>query len=107
MSFLRYLLSEVSRGYLPEEDRLLQEKQRRVSTFIHTPLQLEKLMIFGFFICADSFLFVFTILPIRVLLALVRCCARVVTCSGLLLTGAEVIDIMRVQPASWGCLWLP
>lgn len=97
MSFLRYLLSEVSRGYLPEEDRLLQEKQRRVSTFIHTPLQLEKLMIFGFFICADSFLFVFTILPIRVLLALVRCCARVVTCSGLLLTGAEVIDIMRAS----------
>lgn len=29
-------------------------------------------MIFGFFLCLDAFLYVFTLLPLRVLLALLR-----------------------------------
>lgn len=31
-----------------------------------------QLMIFGFFLCVDAFLYVFTLLPLRVLLALLR-----------------------------------
>lgn len=31
-----------------------------------------QLMIFGYFLCLDAFLYVFTLLPLRVLLALVR-----------------------------------
>ena len=43
MSLLRYVLSEVSRGYLPEADeQLYTEKLRRVSTFMKTPRELEK-----------------------------------------------------------------
>lgn len=43
MSLLRYVFSEVSRGYLPEADeQLYTEKLRRVSTFMKTPRELEK-----------------------------------------------------------------
>ena len=38
-------------------------------------------MVFGFFICLDAFLFVFTLLPIRVCLAVFTCICRLITCS--------------------------
>ena len=43
ISFMRYLFAEVSHGYLLEEDeQLYSEKQRRVTTFMKTPRELEK-----------------------------------------------------------------
>ena len=40
---MRYLFAEVSHGYLLEEDeQLYSEKQRRVTTFMKTPRELEK-----------------------------------------------------------------
>ena len=39
-------------------------------TFMKIPRELEKFMSYGFFHCLDSFLFVFTFLPIRFLTAL-------------------------------------
>ena len=43
MSLWRYLVAEVSRGYLLEQDQLLySEKQRRINTFMKTPRELEK-----------------------------------------------------------------
>lgn len=47
MSFLEYVVAEVTRGYLLEEDdqNLLSEKQRRVSRFMKTPRELE--MVWG------------------------------------------------------------
>ena len=42
-SLIRYIFAEVSHGYLLEEDeQLYSEKQRRVSTFMKTPRELEK-----------------------------------------------------------------
>jgi hypothetical protein len=38
-------------------------------TFMKIPRELEKFMSYGFFHCVDSFLFVFTFLPVRFLLA--------------------------------------
>jgi len=50
ISFVRYLFAEVSHGYLMEEDEeLYSEKQRRVSTFMKTPRELEK-------VCESSFM---------------------------------------------------
>ncbi|XP_067374078.1 transmembrane anterior posterior transformation protein 1 homolog isoform X3 [Channa argus] len=67
-----------------------------------------KLMIFGFFLCVDAFLYVFTLLPLRVLLALLRlltlpCCGfRARTCpycrrssGSRLLQPAQVCDMLR------------
>ena len=43
LSFVSYILAEVSHGYLLEEDeQMYSEKQRRVSTFMKTPRELEK-----------------------------------------------------------------
>lgn len=47
-------------------------KWERVSNFLHMPVALEKIFFFGFVVCLDSFLYTFTILPIRFTLALYR-----------------------------------
>ncbi|XP_067374080.1 transmembrane anterior posterior transformation protein 1 homolog isoform X4 [Channa argus] len=56
-----------------------------------------KLMIFGFFLCVDAFLYVFTLLPLRVLLALLR--LLTLPCCGFsgsrLLQPAQVCDMLR------------
>ncbi|KAF7199290.1 transmembrane anterior posterior transformation protein 1 homolog isoform X3 [Nothobranchius furzeri] len=54
-------------------------------------------MTFGFFLCLDTFLYVFTLLPLRVVLALLRLVA--VPCCGLrgsrLLQPAQVCDVLK------------
>ena len=42
---------------------------------------LLQLMLFGFFICLDAFLFLFTFLPLRLLLAVISLLYRFLTCS--------------------------
>ena len=45
-SLIRYIVSEVSHGYLLEDDeQMYSERQRRVSTFMKTPRELEKVNI--------------------------------------------------------------
>lgn len=41
-----------------------------IMNFLNVPLKLEALLGFGFFICLDVFLYIFTYLPVRVLFAL-------------------------------------
>ncbi|XP_065183935.1 transmembrane anterior posterior transformation protein 1-like isoform X2 [Sycon ciliatum] len=69
-----FLFAELTRGYLsqPSQDESdsFAERRERVYTFMKTPRELEKLILFGFALCLDAFLFVFTFLPIRALLAL-------------------------------------
>ena len=43
----------------------------RVLNLFNVPMQLERFMLVGYLVCLDSFLFIFTILPIRVLWACV------------------------------------
>lgn len=104
VSFISYIVSEVTHGYQLKEDKdLFSEKQRRITTFMKTPRELEKvravhilktagyvrmtstcslqLMLFGFFICLDAFLFLFTFLPLRLLVAVVSLLYRFLTCS--------------------------
>ncbi|KAJ3291526.1 hypothetical protein HK104_005989 [Borealophlyctis nickersoniae] len=45
-------------------------KKERVQNFLSVPYELERLMTFGYLICFDSFLYIFTILPIRIGIAL-------------------------------------
>ncbi|KAI9102457.1 eukaryotic membrane protein family-domain-containing protein [Phlyctochytrium arcticum] len=44
-------------------------KKERIQNFLAVPYELEKLMFFGYLICFDSFLHIFTILPIRIVIA--------------------------------------
>ncbi|UZJ52656.1 hypothetical protein CBS101457_001976 [Exobasidium rhododendri] len=62
--------------YLKEEvmatdfDNTQELKWERVTNFIAIPFWMEKIMVFGFAVCLDSFLYTFTILPLRSLVAL-------------------------------------
>ncbi|KAL6310469.1 DUF747-domain-containing protein [Sparassis latifolia] len=87
--------------YLQEEllatdfDSHQELKWERVSNFLSMPLALEKIFLFGFVVCMDSFLHTFTILPIRFVLALWRLLTNTVTRSSLALPPSQKADILR------------
>ncbi len=62
--------------YLREEvlatdfDAAQELKWERVTNFITIPFWMEKIVAFGFLICLDSFLYTFTIMPLRLCVAL-------------------------------------
>ena len=104
-SLLRYISSEVTRSYMLEHDQeRYTTKREKMYTFMKIPRELEKFMSYGFFHCLDSFLFVFTFLPLRVLLACLSVLVRYpLTFFGLgssqrqgrLLHPAEIIDLLK------------
>ncbi|XP_005990478.1 transmembrane anterior posterior transformation protein 1 homolog isoform X3 [Latimeria chalumnae] len=98
LSLLRFIRAELTRGYLLEHNEAkYTERRERVYTCLRIPRELEKLMVFGFFLCLDAFLYVFTLLPLRVLLALIRFIT--LPCYSLsdrrLLQPAQVCDILK------------
>uniref|UniRef100_A0A8C3G0J3 Transmembrane anterior posterior transformation 1 n=1 Tax=Cyclopterus lumpus TaxID=8103 RepID=A0A8C3G0J3_CYCLU len=97
-SLTRFISAELTRGYFLEHDEAkYTERRERVYTFMRIPKELEKLMTFGFFLCVDAFLYVFTLLPLRVLLAVLR--LLTLPCCGFsgsrLLQPAQVCDMLR------------
>ncbi|KAM6440502.1 transmembrane anterior posterior transformation protein 1 homolog isoform 2-T2 [Liasis olivaceus] len=98
LSLLRFINAELTRGYFLEHNEAkYTERRERVYTCMRIPRELEKLMIFGIFLCLDAFLYVFTLLPLRVFLAMFRFIT--LPCSGLrdrrLLQPAQVCDIFK------------
>lgn len=66
VSLLTYLSSEVTRGYqLDHDEERYTTRREKMYTFMKIPRELEKFMSYGFFHCLDTFLFVFTFLPVR------------------------------------------
>ncbi|XP_028391533.1 transmembrane anterior posterior transformation protein 1 homolog [Dendronephthya gigantea] len=100
-SLFHYLRVEMTRGYLFEEQEEKYIDQReKVYTFMKTPRELEKLMWFGFLLCLDCFLFVFTYLPVRVLLAVLKLLGNVICLKFLrrgfsLLESHQICDLLR------------
>ncbi|KAI7890398.1 eukaryotic membrane protein family-domain-containing protein [Mucor mucedo] len=66
ISFLDYLKDELT---VADFDSAQELKRERVTNFLAVPAAIEKLMAFGFFVCLDSFLYTFSILPLRFCLA--------------------------------------
>ncbi|XP_053711948.1 transmembrane anterior posterior transformation protein 1 homolog [Synchiropus splendidus] len=98
LSLIRFITTELTRGYFLEHNEAkYTERRERVYTCLRIPKELEKLMTFGFFLCLDAFLYVFTLLPLRVLLALLR--LLTLPCCGLsgsrLLQPAQVCDVLK------------
>ncbi|GAA5967821.1 hypothetical protein JCM8115_000374 [Rhodotorula mucilaginosa] len=62
-----YLREEI---FSTEVDAEEGTKSERVTNFLTVPRELEKIIMFGSFVCLDSFLYTFTILPLRALVAL-------------------------------------
>ncbi|XP_071506645.1 transmembrane anterior posterior transformation protein 1 homolog [Diadema antillarum] len=98
LSFWSYLSTELTRGYVLENDEArYMQKRERVYTFIRVPKELEKMMTYGFFLCMDAFLFIFTFLPLRAVIALLRCVT--IPCSVTRrsrLKAAEICDLLKV-----------
>ncbi|XP_051915539.1 transmembrane anterior posterior transformation protein 1 homolog isoform X1 [Hippocampus zosterae] len=97
-SLTHFICTELTRGYFLEHNEAkYTERRERVYTCMRIPKELEKLMIFGFFLCVDAFLYVFTLLPLRVLLAVLR--LLTLPCCGLsgsrLLQPAQVCDMLK------------
>lgn len=61
-----YLMEEIN---AEEASDSQDAKAERVTNFIRVPVEVEKIIIFGFFICFDSFLYTFTLLPLRFLIS--------------------------------------
>ncbi|XP_071412854.1 transmembrane anterior posterior transformation protein 1 homolog [Pithys albifrons albifrons] len=98
LSLLRFISAELTRGYFLEHNEAkYTERRERVYTCMRIPKELEKLMFFGIFLCLDAFLYVFTLLPLRVVLAMFRFIT--LPCYGLrdrrLLQPAQVCDILK------------
>uniref|UniRef100_A0A1A8MNN5 Transmembrane anterior posterior transformation 1b n=4 Tax=Nothobranchius TaxID=28779 RepID=A0A1A8MNN5_9TELE len=98
LSLGRFITTEITRGYFLEHNEAkYTERREKVYTCLRIPKELEKLMTFGFFLCLDTFLYVFTLLPLRVVLALLRLVT--VPCCGLrgsrLLQPAQVCDVLK------------
>lgn len=99
VSFWSYLSTELTRGYVLENDEArYMQKRERVYTFIRVPRELEKMMTYGFFLCMDAFLFIFTFLPLRVVIAGLR--FLTIPCSirsrHSRLKAAEICDLLKV-----------
>jgi len=92
---------ELKRGYTLENDEEhYRARREKVYNFWKIPWEVEKFMMFGFLQCADSFLFVYTFLPLRILGALwglisrpFRVCFR--PTSQTLLKPAEACDLLK------------
>ncbi|XP_026160073.1 transmembrane anterior posterior transformation protein 1 homolog isoform X1 [Mastacembelus armatus] len=98
LSLVRFITTELTRGYFLEHNEAkYTERRERVYTCLRIPKELEKLMTFGFFLCLDAFLYVFTLLPLRVILALLR--LLTLPCCGLsgsrVLQPAQVCDVLK------------
>ncbi|KAK7862247.1 hypothetical protein R5R35_008125 [Gryllus longicercus] len=103
-SLLHFLGVELTRGYLLENDEeRFSARREKIYSFMKIPREVEKFMAYGFFQCADSFLFVYTFLPMRFGLALWSVISRpVYECFGVkkskfgsILKPAEVCDLLK------------
>ncbi|KAI0087968.1 DUF747-domain-containing protein [Irpex rosettiformis] len=87
--------------YLREEllatdfDSHQEQKWERVSNFLGMPLAIEKITMFGFILCLDSFLYTFTILPIRFALAFGRLILNTMIPRSPPLPPSQKADILR------------
>ncbi|KAI0655987.1 eukaryotic membrane protein family-domain-containing protein [Cubamyces menziesii] len=72
-------------------------KWERVSNFLSMPIALEKIFLFGFVVCLDSFMYTFTILPIRFALAFWRLLVNTFSFSSPPLPPSQKADILRTM----------
>ncbi|KAL4142554.1 hypothetical protein QTP88_004993 [Uroleucon formosanum] len=97
-----FISVEFKRGYsLENDEKEFSDRREKVYTFMKIPLEVERFMFYGFCQCADSFLFVYTFLPLRALVAL-----KSLICSSLSkfkdkhkkkrLSAAETCDLLKM-----------
>ncbi|XP_024936304.1 uncharacterized protein LOC107263074 [Cephus cinctus] len=115
----QFLRKELTRGYqLEHDEERYSARREKIYSFMKIPREVEKFMSYGFLQCADSFLFVYTFLPLRFLMALWAVAARpIMQCLGgkntrgkkgeRLLRPAEMCDLLKgvVVVGCWVAIW--
>ncbi|KAK7571123.1 hypothetical protein V9T40_014727 [Parthenolecanium corni] len=102
-SFLKFINIELTRNYVLEYDEeQYSAVRKKLYLFMKIPREVEKFMAYGFFQCADSFLFIYTFLPLRFLLALFGFCSRIFFSAigykyKKWLKPAEICDLLKVS----------
>lgn len=100
-----FIFSELRLGYdLEIAEARYADKRRKVFAFIRMPKELEKFMFFGFLQCIEAFLYVFTFLPMRFLLALFN--LAFVTCRSRRMSSSEMCDLLKMTILVASCLVL-
>ncbi|CAF4550937.1 unnamed protein product [Rotaria sp. Silwood1] len=99
-SFWRFIQAEFTRDYMLEcEEQKYLEKRERIYNFLLMSTSLEKFMLYGFCQCLDTFLYVWTFLPIRITLALIQAfgtlCRIRTSKPNRLFEPAQIIDIVK------------
>eukprot|EP01128_Nolandella_sp_AFSM9_P005118 TRINITY_DN242_c0_g1_i2.p1 TRINITY_DN242_c0_g1~~TRINITY_DN242_c0_g1_i2.p1 ORF type:complete len:633 (+),score=142.70 TRINITY_DN242_c0_g1_i2:670-2568(+) len=93
-SFLQYLWSELTSGYFEDDaDDVLIAKEKDIANFLSVPMELERFLLFGFLICLDSFLFLLTFLPVRIVIGTATLTYRLY--QGKRLRESEAFDLLR------------
>lgn len=77
-----------------EEDLYITPRQS-VYTFFEVPRQLERLILYGIWICLDSFLFFFTFLPLRILISMIHLFGSTIFPKKIKLTASQSYDLLR------------
>ncbi|XP_034948710.1 protein TAPT1 homolog [Chelonus insularis] len=71
VSFFTFFKKEVTRSYHIESDEnKCSDGRDKIYSFLKIPVEVEKYMAYGFCQCADSFLYIYTFLPIRFLMVI-------------------------------------
>ncbi|XP_011637858.1 protein TAPT1 homolog isoform X1 [Pogonomyrmex barbatus] len=71
VSLMQFLRTELTRGYqLEHDEERFSARREKIYSFMKIPREVENFMAYGFLQCADSFLFVYTFLPLRFAIAL-------------------------------------
>ncbi|CAG9804507.1 unnamed protein product [Chironomus riparius] len=105
MDFLRV---ELNRGYcLDHDEERYRARREKIYSFMKIPRELEKFLAYGMMQCFDSFLYIFTFLPIRYIRAfwalltrpIIRCLKRRRD-SQRILSAAETCDLLK------GTMWI-
>lgn len=105
---LDFLRVELNRGYcLDHDEERYTARREKIYSFMKIPRELEKFLAYGCMQCADSFLYIFTFLPIRYMMALwtlltrplIRCFKRRRDFHRIL-SPAETCDLLK------GTLWI-
>lgn len=105
MDFLRV---ELNRGYcLDHDEERYTSRREKIYSFMKIPRELEKFLAYGMMQCADSFLYIFTFLPIRYIMALWALLTRPIIRffkrrrdSQRILAPAETCDLLK------GTMWI-
>src|SRR5690349_5728006 len=105
---LDFLRVELNRGYcLDHDEERYTSRREKIYSFMKIPRELEKFLAYGCMQCADSFLYIFTFLPIRYIMAiwalftrpLIRCLKKRRD-SQRILAPAETCDLLK------GTMWI-